>query len=113
MSEPRTQAGRQLLTDHPDLSNAAVQAVEDQARGQGVASASERMDRVIDRLRGLLTSDQLGAVIATRALDPDAISSLDDDTLRFVLRGFSEPRLTPNADPEAREAGERYHDEIR
>jgi hypothetical protein len=51
--------------------------------------------------------------MAVRALDPDAIASLDDEALRIVLAGFSDPRLTPAPDPAAREAGERYHNEIR
>jgi hypothetical protein len=113
MGDARTRAGRQLLAEHPELSAAAVNEVEDQAHGRGIATASERMDRVLDRLRPLLTTDQLGAVMAVRALDPDAIASLDDEALRIVLAGFSDPRLTPAPDPAAREAGERYHNEIR
>jgi hypothetical protein len=113
MSDPRTHASRQLLTEHPELSTAALKAVEDQARGQGFALAAERMDRVLQRLHGLLTNDQLGAVMAVRTLDPDAISALDDATLRFVLVGLSDPSLSPTGDPESREAGERYHNEIR
>ena len=108
MSDPRTRAGRQLLVEHRELSAEAVIEVEEQARGQGRAAASERMDRVLDRLHPLLTTDQLGAVLAIRGLDPDAIESLDDEALRFVLGGFSDPRLTPSPDPEAREAGARY-----
>ena len=112
MSDPRTRAGRQVLIEHPELS-AAVKEIEEQAHGQGFASASERTDRVLDRLQGLLTTDQLGAVMAVRTLDPDAIASFDDAMLRFLVDGFSDPRLTPAADPEAIEAGQRYHDEIR
>lgn len=112
MGDPRTRAGRQLLARYPELVVAAVSEVEEQARGQGKADALERMDRVLDRLQPLLTDEQLGAVRAVRALDPDAIAELDDTTLRGVLGGLSDPRLTPTPDAETREAARRYLNEI-
>ena len=50
---------------------------------------------------------------AVLTLDPDAIATLDDDTLRFVLDGLVR---MPNPGPEeraaAQEASRRYLDEI-
>ncbi|HEX6869309.1 MAG TPA: hypothetical protein VF119_10920 [Candidatus Limnocylindrales bacterium] len=61
-----------------------------------------------------MSPEQLGAVAAVRALDPDAIATLDDDALRAVLAGFS--MFAPESDPEARraarEASNRFLDEI-
>jgi hypothetical protein len=112
LGDPGTSAGRALLRRYPVLHADEVAEVERQARGQGLASCSDRMDRVVDRLHHLLSPEQLGAVSAVRALDPDAIASLDDETMRGVLAGLSDVRLTATSGPEARGAGERYHDEI-
>ena len=88
-------------------------AVEQQARGQGLAAASERTHRVLDRLRPLLTLEQLSAAAALLALDPDVISHVDDATLRRAIDGFVDPRITGATPTEARQAAERYLHEIR
>jgi hypothetical protein len=114
---PQTAAGREFVRQHPELEADEISAIELQARGQGAKADAERRDRVVDRLRHLLTAEQLGAVNAVLTLDPEAIASFDDEMLRVVLAGLSDPRLTPNLGPgardAAREAAERYHDEIR
>lgn len=70
------------------------------------------MDPAVDRLHHLSTAEQLAAVTAVRALDPDAIVALDDETLRGLLGALSDPQLTAKLDPEAREAASRYLDSI-
>jgi hypothetical protein len=113
MPDPSTQAGRDLLLQHPEVGADVVLAVEQQARGQGLAAASQRTHRVLDRLQSLLTVDQLSAASALLALDPDVISDVDDATLRQAIDGFVDPRRTGATPTEAREAGERYLNEIR
>ena len=117
MDAPQTAAGRDLLRRHPELEADEIGTIELEAQGRRVEADSERRDRVVDRLRHLLTPAQLGAVHAVLTLDPEAIAVLDDEMLRVVLAGLSDPRLGPNLAPEARdaarEAAERYHDEIR
>ena len=105
-------AAKDLLRRHPDLDAADVAAVEDQARGQGRAGAKDRSSRVLERLRHLLSPEQLAAVTAVRILDPDVIGPLDDDTLRRLLAGLSDPTLTKAPDPETLAAAQRYLEEI-
>jgi hypothetical protein len=112
LTEPSTEAARALLQAHPDLDAAAVVAVEQQACGQGMAQASDRAHRVLDRLRSLLTVEQLSAATAVLALDPDRIAELDDATLRLALDGFVDPTTTYATADEAREAARRYLMEI-
>jgi hypothetical protein len=61
----------------------------------------------------LLRVDQLSAATALLALDPDVISQVDDATLRQAIDGFVDPRSTGATPTEAREAAERYLNEIR
>jgi len=72
----------------------------------------DRSASVLERLRHLLTPDQLAAVTAVRILDPDAIASLDDDTLRMILRHLADPTMTAAPDPEAIAASNRFLEEI-
>ena len=113
MSDPKTLAGRELLRAHADLDVDEIVGLERQAHGQGVQAERERVQRLVDGLRHVLTPEQLGAVSAVLSLDPDAIVTLDDDTLRVVLDGFVR---MPNPGPEeraaAQEASRRYLDEI-
>lgn len=76
------------------------------------ARETDRPDRVLARIRHLLTPEQLAAVTAVRTLDPDAIDALDDETLRMVLRNLADPSLTPEPSTEASEAARRYLEEI-
>jgi hypothetical protein len=110
---PETAAGRRLLQRHPDLSADDVLDVEVEARSGGLALGAERLDRVVDRLRPMLSPDQLAALRAARLLDPDAIAGQPDDVIRVVLAGLADPREQAPADPATREAGERYLREIR
>ena len=116
MGGPETLAGRELLQRHPELGADAVGEVEDQARGQAIHADMERRERVLDQLRHLLTDAQRGAANAVLSLDPDTIASFDDEKLRLILAGLSDSRLTPNLDREAREAAreasQRFRDEI-
>jgi hypothetical protein len=112
MDRPRTEAGRKLLSAHPEIPAESVIDVELQARGQGAIDDRDRQDRVMDRIRLLLTNEQAAAVQAVRILDPDAIAAIDDGTLRTVLSGLADPTLTPAADAETREAARRYLEEI-
>jgi len=111
---PATLAGRELLQRHPELDAAEVSEVERQARGQETHAAMERRERVVSALRHLLTPAQIGAVDAVLALDPDVIATLDDETLRVVLSGFSwlPPDLDPEARRAAREESRRFLEEI-
>jgi hypothetical protein len=113
MADPVTLAGRELLVRHPDIGSDEIVEIERQAHGQGIKSQRERVQRVVDGLRRVLTPDQLGAASAVLALDPDAIATLDDETLRFVLDGLVR---MPNPDPDERaaaaEANRAYLDEI-
>jgi hypothetical protein len=101
MNDPATLAGRELLIQHPEVGADEVAELERQAHGQGIKSERERVQRLVDALRRALTPEQLGAVSAVLSLDPDAIASLDDDTLRFVLDGLVR---WPNPGPEERAA---------
>ena len=101
MSDPKTLAGRELLLAHPDLAADEIVELERQARGQGIRAERERVQRLVDGLRHVLTPEQLGAVSAVLALDPDAIAALDEGTLRVVLDGLVR---TPNPGPEERAA---------
>ena len=76
------------------------------------AHESDRPDRVLARIRHLLTPEQLAAVTAVRTLDPDAIDALDDETLRMVLRNLADPALTREPSTEASEAARRFLEEI-
>jgi hypothetical protein len=111
---PSTLAGRELLQRHADLAADEVIEVERQSRGQETHAAMERRERLVDALRHLLTPDQLGAVTAVLALDPDLVATLDDEKMRLVLSGLS--AFSPDPDPEARraarEASRRFLDEI-
>ena len=113
MSDPQTLAGRQLLLAHADLAADEIVELELQAHGQGIQAERERVQRLVDGLRHALTPEQLAAVSAVLSLDPDAIATLDDDTLRVVLDGFVR---MPNPGPEeraaAQESSRRYLDEI-
>jgi hypothetical protein len=113
VSDPKTLAGRELLLAHADLAVDEVVELERQAHGQGVQTERERVQRLVDGLRRVLTPEQLGAVSAVLSLDPDVIATLDEGTLRFALDGLV--RL-PNPGPEeraaAKEASRRYLDEI-
>ena len=101
MSDPATLAGREMLVRHPDVGADEVAELERQAHGQGVHAERERVHRLVDGLRRVLTPDQLGAASAILALDPDAIATIDDDTLRFVLDGLVR---MPSPGPEERAA---------
>jgi hypothetical protein len=113
VSDPATEAGRELLARHPDLGGDEVVELERQAHGQGIQAERERRQRLVDGLRHVLTPEQLGAASAVLVLDPDVVTTLDDETLRFVLDGLVR---TPNVAPEeraaAQEASRRYLDEI-
>ena len=113
MARPETAAGRRLLERHPGVAADDVHAVEVEARSNGLTLGAERIDRVVERLRPLLSPDQLVALRAARLLDPDAIAGQPDDVIRVVLAGLAEPREQRPADPAAQEAAERYLREIR
>ena len=102
-----------LLLAHADLAADEIVELERQAHGQGIQAERERVQRLVDGLRHVLTPEQLGAVSAILTLDPDAIATLDDDTLRFVLDGLVR---MPNPGTEeraaAQEASRHYLDEI-
>ena len=102
-----------LLLAHADLAADEIVELERQAHGQGIRAERERVQRLVDGLRHVLTPEQLGAVSAVLTLDPDAIATLDDDTLRFVLDGLVR---MPNPGTEeraaAQEASRHYLDEI-
>jgi hypothetical protein len=110
---PETSAGRRLLLRNPGLPADDVLAVEVEARSGGLALGSERFDRVVERLRPLLSPDQLAALRAARLLDPDAIAGQTDAVIRVVLAGLADPRDQAPMDPATREAAERYLREIR
>ena len=114
MSGPTTPAGRDLLDRHPDLGATEITEVELQAAGRALRADVERRDRVVDALRRVLSDDQRAAISAALTIDPDAIATLDDETLRLILNGFAEPRT--NLDREAREVARadaaRFLDEI-
>jgi hypothetical protein len=96
------------------LDDDAVVEVERQARGRQAQDEAARRERVLDRLRHLLTPEQLGAANAVLLLDPDAIATLPDEQVRFVLAGLaSSPNLGPEARAASREAARRYLDEIK
>jgi hypothetical protein len=76
------------------------------------AHRTDRPDRVLARIRHLLTPEQLAAITAVRTLDPDAIGALDDETLRMVLRNLADPALTREPTSEASEAARRFLEEI-
>jgi hypothetical protein len=103
VSEPRTRAGRELLLAHTDVAADEIVELERQAHGQGIQAERERVQRLVDGLRHLLTPEQLGAVSAILALDPDVIAGLDEETLRFVLDGLVR---MPNPGPEERAAAQ-------
>jgi hypothetical protein len=113
MSDPATLAGREMLARHANIGAEEVIELERQARGQGIQTERARVQRLVDGLRHVLTPEQLGAVSAVLALDPDAIATVDEDTLRFVLDGFIR---MPNPGPEERaaayEANREYLNEI-
>lgn len=113
MADPRTLAGREMLARHPDVGVDEVVELERQGHGQGIQAERERVQRLVDGLRHVLTPEQLGAVSAVMALDPDVTATLDEDRLRFVLDGLVR---MPNPGPEervaAQEASRRYLDEI-
>ena len=102
-----------LLLAHADLAADEIVELEHQAHGQGIQAERERVQRLVDGLRHVLTPEQLGAVSAVLTLDPDAIATLDDDTLRIVLDGLVR---MPNPGTEeraaAQEASRHYLDEI-
>ena len=101
MSDPKTLAGRELLQRHHELAADEIVELERQAHGQGVQAERERVQRLVDGLRHVLTPEQLGAVSAVLSLDPDIIATLDELTLRFVLDGLVR---MPNPGPEERAA---------
>jgi hypothetical protein len=113
VSDPKTRAGRELLLHHRDLAADEIVELERQAHGQGIHAERERVQRLVDGLRHVLTPEQLGAASAVLSLDPDVIATLDEATLRFVLDGLVR---MPNPGPEeraaAQEASRRYLDEI-
>lgn len=109
MSDPKTLAGRELLLAHADLAADEIVEVERQAHGQGIQAERERVQRLVDGLRHVLTPEQLGAVSAVLSLDPDAIAALDDGTLRVVLDGFAR---MPNPGPEERAAAQKENREF-
>ena len=113
MSDPKTRAGRELLLARADLAADEIVELERQAHGQGIQAERERVQRLIDGLRHVLTPEQLGAVSAVLSLDPEVVATLDEVTLRLVLDGLVR---MPNPGPEeraaAREASRRYLDEI-
>jgi hypothetical protein len=113
MADPLTLAGREMLARHPDVGADEVVELERQGHGKGIRAERERVQRLVDGLRHVLTPEQLGAVSAVMALDPDVIATLDEDTLRFVLDGLVR---MPNPGPEdrasAQEASRRYLDDI-
>ena len=101
MSDPATLAGRELLLRLPELAAAEIVELERQAHGQGIQAERERLQRLVDELRHVLTPEQLGAASALLSLDPDVIATLDDVTLRFVVDGLVR---MPNPGPEERAA---------
>jgi hypothetical protein len=113
VGDPATLAGRELLVRHPEVGADEVVELERQAHGQGIQAERERVQRLVDGLRHVLTPDQLGAASAVLYLDPDVIATLDEATLRFVLDGLVR---MPNPGPEeratAREATRELRDEI-
>jgi hypothetical protein len=113
VSDPTTLAGRELLLRHADVEAAEIVELERQAQGQGIQAERERVQRLVDGLRRVLTPEQLGAASAILALDPDVLATLDDVALRVVLDGLVR---MPNPGPEertaAREATRRLLDEI-
>ena len=113
MAGPETAAGRRLLERHPDLATDEVVAVEVEARSAEMTLGTARLDRVIERLRRLLSADQLAALRAARLLDPDAIDAQPDDVIRVVLADLAEPHEQGPVDPATRAAAERYLREIR
>ena len=76
------------------------------------AHPADRPERVLARIRHLLTPDQLAAVTAVRTLDPDAIAALDDDMLRTILANLADAALTPEPSEETAQAARRYLEEI-
>ena len=113
MADPATLAGRELLVRHPDVRADEVVELERQAHGQGIQSERERVQRLVDGLRYALTPEQLGAVSAILSLDPDAVATLDEDTLRFVLDGLVRmPNPGPDERAAASETNRAFLDEI-
>ena len=113
MSDPTTLAAKELLARHPDLDADEVGEIERQAQGQGIMAERERKERLVDRLRHLLTAEQLGAMSAVIYLDPDPIATLSDDKLRFVLDGLTRMPIPPPEERRAaKEATDRFLDEI-
>ena len=102
-----------MLLRHADVAADEIVELERQAHGQGIQAERERVQRLVDGLRHVLTPEQLGAASAILSLDPDVIASLDEVTLRFVLDGLVR---MPNPGPEeraaAQEASRRYLDEV-
>jgi hypothetical protein len=102
-----------MLLAHADLATDEIVELERQAHGQGVQAERERVQRLVDGLRHVLSAEQLGAVSAVLSLDPDVIATLDEGTLRLVLDGLVRmPNLAPEERAAAREASRRYLDEI-
>ena len=113
MSDPETLAGRELLQRHPALQADEVGEVERQAHGQAIMAERERKERVLDGLRHVLTSEQIGAASAVLLLDPDTIATLGEDRLRFVLEGLTRmPIPGPQERKAAKEASDRFLEEI-
>ena len=113
MSEPATSAGRDVLARHPDVDPVEVADVERQASGLAIKAERARVQRVIDVVRDILTAEQLAAVTAVKILDPNAIVSLDDDTLRSIIDGLARMPGPGAADRDAAEAeARRFLDEI-
>ncbi|MGZ8514830.1 MAG: hypothetical protein ACXW4H_06075 [Candidatus Limnocylindrales bacterium] len=112
MSDPTTPAGRALLRRHAGLSAAEVEEIEREARTLGVAEASQRRARVLERLGELLTADQFAAASAVLLLDPVAAAGASDRALRTVLAGLADRRLAGSADPETLAAARRLLTDI-
>ena len=109
MTGPKTLAGRDMLLRHADVAAAEIVELERQAHGQGIQAERKRVQRLVDGLRHVLTPEQLGAVSAVLSLDPDAIATLDDDTLRVALDGLVR---MPNPGPEERAAAQKENREF-
>jgi hypothetical protein len=114
VSGPETLAGRALVDLVRGLDQEAIVEVERQARGRQAQDDAARRERVLDRIRHLLSSEQLAAANAVLLLDPDSIAALPDEQVRFVLAGLaSSPSLGPEARAASREAARRYLDKVK